>query len=90
MSDLLYEEESYAIRGAVFEVYREMGCGFVEPVYQECVEKELLVHPEWAYVRALPRHGCGLLQAPPSPKARRMAPSSSCLCGFVAWCSNSS
>lgn len=29
------------IRGAVFEVYREMGCGFLEAVYQECLEKEL-------------------------------------------------
>jgi GxxExxY protein len=41
MSDLLYEEESFAIRGAVFEVYLEMGCGFLESVYQECLEKEL-------------------------------------------------
>ena len=41
MSDLKYEEESYRIRGAAFEVYREMGCGFLEPVYQECMEKEL-------------------------------------------------
>jgi GxxExxY protein len=39
--DLLYKEESYLIRGAVFEVYREMGCGFLEAVYQECLEKEL-------------------------------------------------
>lgn len=39
--DLLFPEESYAIRGAVFEVYREMGCGFLEAVYQECMEKEL-------------------------------------------------
>ncbi len=38
---LLFEEESYAIRGAVFEVYREMGCGFLEAVYQECMEREL-------------------------------------------------
>lgn len=37
---LLFEKESYAIRGAVFEVYREMGCGFLEAVYQECLEKE--------------------------------------------------
>lgn len=29
------------IRGAVFEVYKEMGCGFLEAVYQECLEKEL-------------------------------------------------
>ena len=41
MTELLFEEESYRIRGAVFEVYREMGCGFLEPVYQECLEKEL-------------------------------------------------
>ena len=40
MPELLYEEETYAIRGAVFEVYREMGSGFLEPVYQECLEIE--------------------------------------------------
>jgi len=39
--NLLFEKETYAIRGAVFEVYREMGCGFLEAVYQECLEKEL-------------------------------------------------
>jgi GxxExxY protein len=26
--------------GPFFEVYREMGSGFLEPVYQECLEKE--------------------------------------------------
>lgn len=41
MSQLLLEEESFAIRGAIFEVYREMGSGFLEPVYQECLESEL-------------------------------------------------
>jgi GxxExxY protein len=40
-TELLFEEESYVIRGAAFEVYREMGCGFLEAVYQECMEKEL-------------------------------------------------
>lgn len=35
-------EESYAIQGAVFEVYREMGNGFLEAVYQECLERELV------------------------------------------------
>lgn len=39
---ILYKEESYAVQGAVFEVYREMGCGFLEAVYQECLEKELI------------------------------------------------
>jgi GxxExxY protein len=37
---ILYGEECYAIQGAVFEVYREMGCGFLEAVYQECLGKE--------------------------------------------------
>jgi GxxExxY protein len=27
--------------GACFEVYKEMGCGFLEAVYQECLEYEL-------------------------------------------------
>jgi len=39
--EILFKEECYAIQGAVFEVYREMGCGFLESVYQECLENEL-------------------------------------------------
>jgi len=38
---VIYPEESYAIIGACFNVYNEKGCGFVEPVYQECMEIEL-------------------------------------------------
>ena len=38
---IVFKDESYAIQGAIFEVYREMGCGFLESVYQECLEKEL-------------------------------------------------
>jgi GxxExxY protein len=38
---VLFKEECYAIQGAVMEVYREMGSGFLEAVYQECMEKEL-------------------------------------------------
>ena len=38
--DILYRDECYQIQGAVFEVYREMGCGFLEAVYQECLGKE--------------------------------------------------
>lgn len=41
MSKLIFEKESYQIRGAAFEVYKEMGHGFLESVYQECMEKEL-------------------------------------------------
>ncbi len=40
MADLLYSDKSYQIRGAFFEVYREMGCGFLEAVYQECLALE--------------------------------------------------
>ena len=38
---LIYRDECYEIQGAVFEVYREMGAGFLEAVYQECLEREL-------------------------------------------------
>ncbi len=41
--EIVYKEESYRIIGACFEVYKEMGCGFVEPVYQECLELELAI-----------------------------------------------
>ena len=39
--DFPLKEETYLILGACFEVYNEMGLGFLEPVYQECLEKEL-------------------------------------------------
>jgi len=38
--EIIYKEESYLIMGACFEVYRELGCGFLEAVYQECLEIE--------------------------------------------------
>ena len=38
---LLFPDESFAIRKVVFDVNREMGSGFVEAVYQECMEREL-------------------------------------------------
>jgi GxxExxY protein len=40
MSDLVLPDESYKIMGACFEVYKRMGCGFTEAVYQECLEIE--------------------------------------------------
>jgi len=39
-AEILYKDECYAIQGAVFTVYREMGSGFLESVYQECLERE--------------------------------------------------
>src|SRR5438445_13287314 len=39
--ELFYKDESYAIVGACFAVYKEKGCGFLEPVYHECLEIEL-------------------------------------------------
>ena len=39
--EIICKEESYAIMGACFEVYREKGCGFLESVYQECLAVEL-------------------------------------------------
>jgi GxxExxY protein len=41
MNEIIYREESYKIMGACFEVYKTMGCGFLEAVYQECLEIEL-------------------------------------------------
>src|SRR5262249_2696361 len=41
MADVIYKDESYEIMGACFEVYQILGRGFLEPVYQECLEIEL-------------------------------------------------
>ena len=40
MGMYLYQEESYKIRGAVFAVHNELGCGFLERVYQDALEYE--------------------------------------------------
>jgi GxxExxY protein len=40
MTAILHKNESYRIIGACFEVYKQKGCGFTEPVYQECLGLE--------------------------------------------------
>jgi GxxExxY protein len=41
MSEVIYADESYKIIGACFEAYKDKGWGFLEAVYQECLELEL-------------------------------------------------
>ena len=38
--DLLFKDECYNIVGACMEVHRTLGCGFLEPVYQEALSFE--------------------------------------------------
>ena len=40
-SGLPNEAETFGIIGACFEVYNDKGCGFLEPVYHECLIVEL-------------------------------------------------
>ena len=37
MDELLYKDESFDIIGACYEVHKELGSGFLEPVYQEAL-----------------------------------------------------
>ncbi len=39
--ELILKDECYQVMGACFEVYKDKGCGFLEAVYQECLELEL-------------------------------------------------
>ena len=40
MTNILYRDESYAIIGALFEVYNNLGSGFSEIVYKDALEHE--------------------------------------------------
>lgn len=41
MPEFIHGKETHALLGACFEVYRDKGCGFLEAVFQECLELEL-------------------------------------------------
>ena len=41
MSELFYKDEVYALQGAIYEVYKILGNGYTEEVYQQCMEREL-------------------------------------------------
>ncbi len=38
--DIIYKDECYKIISACFNLYNDKGCGFLEPVYQKCLEIE--------------------------------------------------
>lgn len=51
MTEIIYKQEGYSIIGACFEVYNEKGCGFLEPVYQEC----LMIEFEYQHIPTIPK-----------------------------------
>lgn len=40
MAEIIYKEESYAVVGALFDVYNHLGSGFSEIVYKDALELE--------------------------------------------------
>jgi GxxExxY protein len=56
IEDLIHKQEAYSIMGGCFTVYKDKGCGFLEPVYQECMEIEL----EYLRLPAMPKPSLAL------------------------------
>jgi GxxExxY protein len=40
--DLLYQQETFKIRGVLFDVYNKLGPGFLEKIYKRAVKEELI------------------------------------------------
>ena len=49
-AELLFKDESYQIIGACMAVHNELGCGFLEAIYQEALEEEFRLR-DIPYVR---------------------------------------
>jgi GxxExxY protein len=56
VSDFIFKDECYAIVGACYAVYKDKGCGFYEPVCQECLGIEF----EHCRIPAIPQPGLSL------------------------------
>ena len=50
LSGIVFKDESYQIIGSCMAVHRELGCGFLEAVYQEALEEEFKIR-KIPYVR---------------------------------------
>ncbi|HEY0435232.1 MAG TPA: GxxExxY protein [Phenylobacterium sp.] len=58
---LLFAEETFRIRGAVFDVHKVIGPGFLEAVYQECLGLEFASRGiPFAAMRPVPLHYKGV------------------------------
>ena len=61
VNELIYKDEVYAIQGAIFEVYKEMGNAWHEEVYQQCLERELALRGIPFEAKKEPKCKLGLL-----------------------------
>ena len=65
--NIVLKDESHAIRGAIYEVYKTLGSGYLEEVYQNALEEELRIRripyaaKKELYVRYMGRD-CGLYE----------------------------
>jgi GxxExxY protein len=41
MSNIIYKDESYKLMGILFDIYNNLGKGFLEIVYKDAIEYEL-------------------------------------------------